>query len=212
MNERIECGPHPVGTHPVPMDGRRHLGRLETVLHRRWPAGTIPSPQVIAHIDTLASLPSPLVERIITEVDDIFIGEGSVVDLAGYGHLRGVSTDPTDPDALTYDRLAGIYRFGVLLLGTLPNASTSLVLHEVAHVLDLADLMMSETRHWRELHASCLPHLDNPYWHARHEWWAECFAYVAQRDMEGLAKMLAGDEQLAYAVFAYFQENYGVIR
>ncbi|TDQ44167.1 hypothetical protein EV190_1374 [Actinorugispora endophytica] len=207
----MECGPHPPGARPLPDDGRRHLGRLEAVLHRRWPAGTVPSPRVIDHIEALAGLPLPLVDRVIDEVNGIYIGEGSVADLNCFNHLRGVSVDPDDPLSPTFDRLTGIYRFGFLVLGGNPHASASLVYHEIGHVLDLADRMMSETRRWRDLHEACLPHLAEEYWHRRHEWWAECFAITLSRKDKVLVDMLDGREGLAYDVLEYFQNNYGVM-
>ncbi|KUP96895.1 hypothetical protein AC529_09765 [Thermobifida cellulosilytica TB100] len=181
------------------------------MLHRRWPAGTIPSPRVLDHIEALASLPFPIVDRVIEEVDGIYIGEGSVADLNCFNHLRGVSTDPDDPHAPTFDRLAGIYRFGLLVLGSNPHTSVSLVFHEIGHVLDLADRMMSETREWRDLHEACLPYLVEEYWHRRHEWWAECFAIALARKEQVLVDMLGGRVDLAYAVVDYFHRHYAMV-
>nr|WP_179643342.1 hypothetical protein [Spinactinospora alkalitolerans]NYE47389.1 hypothetical protein [Spinactinospora alkalitolerans] len=212
MNQRIECGPHPRGVVPVPDDGRRHLGRLETVLHRQWPAGTRPPQRVIDNVDALANLPFHIADRIIDEVEAIHIGEGSIVDLDGLGHLRGVPTEPGDPRSQPFDRLTGIYRYGVVALGSNEHESVSLVLHEVGHVLDIADRMMSETREWRDLHNACLPCLEEPYWHRRHEWWAESFALSASDAFEVLERMLAGNTRLAYDVTRYFEYNYGVMQ
>ncbi|MFC3997485.1 hypothetical protein ACFOVU_16250 [Nocardiopsis sediminis] len=211
MRKRVECGPHPLNVIPIPGDGRRHVGRLEAVLHRQWAAGTIPPQSVRDIIDGFANLPSHLAERLADEVDGIYVGEGSVVDLDHMGHLRGLRTDPDDPHSRPFDRLAGIYRYGVMALGSLPHESISLVLHETGHVLDIADQMMSETREWRDLHKACLPLLENPYWHKRHEWWAEAFALTASDGFEVLDDMLAGDTGLAYDVTRYFEDNYGVM-
>lgn len=210
VNEILECGPHPQGVRPFPDDGRRHLGRLEAVLHRRWPAGTIPSPRILDHMDALSRLPPAIVDRVVEEVNGIYIGEGSVADLNCFNHLRGVSTDPDDPQAPTFDRLAGIYRFGFLVLGSSPHTSVSLVFHEIGHVLDVADRMMSETRQWRDLHDACVPHLVEEYWHRRHEWWAECFAITLARKEHVLVTMLGGQVDLAYAIVEYFHTYYGV--
>ncbi|MBV2363137.1 hypothetical protein LG943_03680 [Streptomonospora sp. S1-112] len=210
MRPRVECGPHPPGVVPIPDDGRRHLGRMETVLHRQWAAGTRPHPTVIGHIDALANLPFHIADRVIDEVEGIYVGEGSVVDLDGLGHLRGRPTDPDDPASRTFDRFTGIYRYGVVAIGGRPHQSVSLVLHEVGHVLDVADRMMSETREWRDLHRACLPLLKAAYWHKRDEWWAEAFALTAAHKEHLLVSHLAGDVSLAYAVMEYFEYNYGV--
>ncbi|GAB3209207.1 hypothetical protein GCM10027294_22670 [Marinactinospora endophytica] len=182
------------------------------MLHRQWPEGTIPSQTVLDNINALANLPFHIADRVIDEVEAIYVGEGSIVELDGMGVLRGRLTYPEGPHSRPFERLAGIYRYGVVALGSLPHESISLVLHEVGHVLDIADRMMSETREWRDLHRACVARLCEPYWHIRHEWWAEAFALTAGDGFEVLTDLLAGDTRLAYDVTSYFQDHYGVMQ
>ncbi|MDA8370010.1 MAG: hypothetical protein M0026_09065 [Nocardiopsaceae bacterium] len=213
LNQRAQCGPHPPGVVPVPDDGRRHLGRLEEVLHRQWAAGTRPSAAVIGIIDALARLPRHIADRVVEEVDAIYVGEGSVVDLQGMGHLRGQHTDPRNPRTLLWDEVPGIYSRGVMALGSVPHAGVSLVLHEVGHVLDIADRLMSETREWRDLHRACRPLLRRRILaEYRGEWWAEAFALAASHMLGPMVRLLGGERRLAYRVTEYFQTYYGVVR
>lgn len=170
----------------------------------------MPPPEVVDHIATLASLPPHIADRVTDEVEGIYVGPGSVVDLDGLGPLRGRLTDADDPQSRPFERLAGVYLFGVFAVGDLGHESVSLALHEVGHVLDVADQMMSETREWRDLHGACLSRLVKPYWRKRHELWAEAFAITAAHEEEVLVDMLAGDGALASGVLAYFEEHYGV--
>ncbi|WP_449064986.1 hypothetical protein [Planomonospora algeriensis] len=91
------CAPHPANTHPIPRDGRRHCGVLERVLRRQWPESRQPPPELVTAVDELVALPVHIATRLAEELDEIWLGVGTVPDLDGLGALRGQPIRPGSP-------------------------------------------------------------------------------------------------------------------
>src|SRR5690606_9244605 len=80
-DDRPRAEPHPPGA-PHAADGRRHCGVLESVLHRQWDVREgPPPPEVIRAVDSLASLPDALKEKLANGLDGIYVGPGGVPQL-----------------------------------------------------------------------------------------------------------------------------------
>jgi len=204
------CQPHPSQTHPVPRDGRRHCGDLETVLIRQWADGTpAPSPTVVRAIDRLADLPSHIAHRLATEIRGIWVGPGPISRLDGLGYLRGVPISPDRP-RVTWDLVAGAFTDRMLVIGDIPSASYDVTLHEVGHALDQID-EMSFSAEFAALHSLCRPALANPFYRDRPaELFAEGFTLVITNYLAGLVALMNGNDARAEALWAYFRRTYQV--
>jgi hypothetical protein len=201
------CPPHPANTHPIPRDGRRHCGVLERVLRRQWPDAMIPPPELIAAVDELAALPVHIATRLAEELDEIWLGPGTVPDLDGLGALRGQSTQPGG--TVLWDQIPGLCTGRLIAIGTGDHVSASLVLHEVGHALDLLDGMSSGAE-WQTIMQMCRPSITHPRYLDALEWWAESYALCASRQVGRLVRTLSGRESLGELVWAYYRRHYGV--
>jgi len=204
------CQPYPPQTHPVPRDGRRHCGDLESVLVRQWEDGTpAPSPVLVQAIDRLAELPSHIAYRLASEIRGIWVGPGPIPGLDGLGYLRGVPLHPDWP-LITWDLVAGAFTDGLLVIGGIPSSSYDVTLHEVGHALDYID-QMSASAEFAALHSLCRPVLANPFYHDRPaELFAEGFTLVITSYPAGLVALMNGNEARAEALWAYFRRHYQI--
>ncbi|MET9064372.1 hypothetical protein ACWDR1_23000 [Streptosporangium sandarakinum] len=199
--------PHPANTHPIPRDGRRHCGVLETVLRRQWPQEALPPPQLIAAVDELAALPVHIATRLAEELDEIWLGVGNIPDLDSLGYLRGQPTQPGG--TVSWDQIPGVCTGRLIAIGTGDHVSASLVLHEIGHALDFFD-GMSSSSDWKTIMHMCRPALEHPRYLDPVEWWAEGYALCASRQLERLVRLLGGKENLGELVWAYYRRHYGV--
>ncbi|RJL23196.1 hypothetical protein [Bailinhaonella thermotolerans] len=204
--------PHPITAHPLPRDGRRHVGQLEPLLVRQWPPGTRPSQPLVDAVDRLAELPAHLTHLLAGHLRAIYVGPGGVPELDGRQYLRGVPLDPARPE-ITWDLVAGCYGDGVIVVGDMPSHSCDVMLHEIGHALDHADGgggMRSESDpDWRALHRMLRPALPPRYHHPR-ELFAEAFAACAAGEAEELMRLCDRDARRAEMLWVWFYSQYGV--
>jgi hypothetical protein len=204
------CQPLPPETHPVPRDGRRHCGHLESILIRQWEDGTAaPCAALVQVIDRLAELPAHIADRLASEIRGIWVGPGPIPRLDGLGYLSGVPLHPDQP-GVTWDLVAGAFTDGLLIVGSVRSASFDVTLHEVGHALDQID-EMSTSAEFVALHALCRPVLANPFYRDRPaELFAEGFTLVITNYLTGLITLMSGNEARAEALWAYFRRHYQI--
>ncbi|WP_315987125.1 hypothetical protein [Actinomadura sp. HBU206391] len=202
---------------PIRPDGRRHCGSLESIIYRQWDAREgLPPPDVVRAIDSLASLPEPLKEKLAEGVDGIYIGPGGVPDLDDMSHLKG---RPLPSGKATWDICAGAYGDRKIIVGDQPSPTPDVMMHEVGHALDDIDGgdggWQSDTPEFRALYAECLPHLASDF-HlqpndlGRREFFADAFAAIGARQRPALVDMLGGNIRTALNVMLFFNRRYGM--
>ena len=216
FDEQPFTEPHPPDT-PVRPDGRRHLGALEKVVRRQWDARTgLPPREVVQAIDSLASLPEPLKEKLADGLDGIYVGPGGVPDLDDMGHLKD---RPLPSGKATWDICAGAYGDRKIVVGDRPSPTPDVMMHEVGHALDDIDGAdsgwQSDSPAFRALYEECLPHLVSDF-HlqpddlGRREFFADAFAAIGARQRPALVDMLGGNIRTALNVMLFFNRRYGM--
>jgi len=211
---RVE--PYPPGV-PHFSDGRRNCGVLEEILYRQWDARLgPPTPEVIRAVDSLASLPEPLKERLAGGLDGIYVGPGGVPQLDDMGHLRD---RPLPSGRATWDICAGAYGDRKIIVGDRPSPTPDVMLHEVGHALDDIDGedggWTSDSPAFRALYEQCRPHLSSGFHRqpdalGRREFFADAFAAISSRQRPALVDMLAGNIRTALEVMLFFNRRYGI--
>ncbi|MEO3825318.1 hypothetical protein [Actinomadura sp. B10D3] len=215
-DERLRVEPYPPGT-PHAADGRRHCGVLESVLYRQWDVREgPPPPEVIGAVDSLASLPEPLKEKLADGLDGIYVGPGGVPQLDDMGHLRD---RPLPSGRATWDICAGAYGDHKIVVGDRPSPTPDVMLHEVGHALDDIDgddgEWTSDSPAFRALYEECRPHLASEFHRqpdalGRREFFADAFAAISSRQRPALVDMLAGNIRTALEVMLFFNRRYGI--
>ncbi|MFF0524184.1 hypothetical protein ACFYTC_36275 [Actinomadura nitritigenes] len=216
LDDVLRVEPYPPGM-PHAADGRRHCGVLESVLHRQWDARQgPPPPEVIRAVDSLASLPEPLKEKLAGGLDGIYVGPGGVPQLDDMGHLRD---RPLPSGRATWDICAGAYGDRKIIVGDRPSPTPDVMLHEVGHALDDIDGesggWTSDSPAFRELYELCRPHLASDFHRqpdalGRREFFADAFAAISSRQRPALVDMLAGNIRTALEVMLFFNRRYGI--
>ncbi|WP_157420298.1 hypothetical protein [Actinomadura kijaniata] len=198
----------------MPSDGRRHVGPLETIVHRHWPTGTVPPRTLIAAVDRLASLPAHLTGRLLEGLTAFYIGMGAVTDYPPFADLTGQPIDPARPEGPQWQHIPAGYRDRQIVIGSGSHSlSIDVTLHEIFHAMDDLDGWISSSPDFRALHWSCSPVLaDDRYVRQRAEFFAEAGAVVTLRAWDVLEAMLSGHTHRAYAVRSWFSREYGVGR
>jgi hypothetical protein len=195
-----------------------HLGELERVVWRQWPADTpAPSRALVAIISRLAGLPDPLKAELAAQLHGIFVGPGGVPDLDTMGHLRG---RPLPSGRGCWDESAGAYLERAVLLGDRPTSTPDLVLHELGHALD--DLrgdgqMLSDGPLWEAVYQVCAPALIMPVHRlpaplGQREFFADAFAALGAKATVDLLGWLDGDRELLLLVTAFFRQRFPEMR
>ncbi|WP_141580354.1 hypothetical protein [Actinomadura sp. WMMA1423] len=215
-DDRPRVEPHPPGM-PHAADGRRDCGVLEDVLHRQWDARQgPPPPEVIGAVDSLASLPDALKEKLANGLDGIYVGPGGVPQLDDMGHLRD---RPLPSGRATWDICAGAYGDRKIVVGDRPSPTPDVMLHEVGHALDDIDgddgEWTSDSPAFRQLYEECLPYLASAFHKqpnalGRREFFADAFAAISSRQRPALVDMLAGNIRTALEVMLFFNRKYGI--
>lgn len=202
------CRPHPVDADPLPRDGRRNCGFWESVLRRQWdPERVVPPPETIAVIDRLAAQPVHIASLVISELDELWVGIGSVPGLDHLGYLAGQPVRPGS--VIVWDDVPGATVGRTVAIGTGRTVSASLVDHELAHVIERSR-RMAEQPDWQTIMLRCRPHLIVERWYDPLEWWAEAWALVATGQLDRLVRTLSGHEQVAEMVARYYVRRYGL--
>ncbi|MFG2087863.1 MULTISPECIES: hypothetical protein [unclassified Spirillospora] len=215
-DDRLRVEPHPPGM-PHAADGRRNCGALEGILYRQWDVrGGPPTPEVIGAVDSLASLPEPLKEKLAGGLDGIYVGPGGVPQLDDMGHLRD---RPLPSGRATWDICAGAYGDRKIVVGDRPSPTPDVMLHEVGHALDDIDgddgEWTSDSPAFRKLYEECRPHLASDFHRqpdalGRREFFADAFAAISSRQRPALVDMLAGNIRTALEVMLFFNRRYGI--
>ncbi|MFB4298112.1 hypothetical protein [Actinomadura sp. NTSP31] len=216
LDDALRAEPYPPGM-PHVSDGRRHCGVLESVLYRQWDARQgPPTPEVIRAVDSLASLPETLKEKLAGGLDGIYVGPGGVPQLDDMGHLRD---RPLPSGRATWDICAGAYGDRKIIVGDRPSPTPDVMLHEVGHALDDIDGeaggWTSDSPAFRELYELCRPHLASDFHRqpdalGRREFFADAFAAISSRQRPALVDMLAGNIRTALEVMLFFNRRYGI--
>ncbi|TDC92244.1 hypothetical protein [Actinomadura sp. 7K507] len=215
-DDRLRVEPHPPGT-PHAADGRRDCGALEGILYRQWDVREgPPTPEVIGAVDSLASLPEPLKEKLAGGLDGIYVGPGGVPQLDDMGHLRD---RPLPSGRATWDICAGAYGDRKIVVGDRPSPTPDVMLHEVGHALDDIDgddgEWTSDSPAFRRLYEECRPHLASDFHRqpdalGRREFFADAFAAISSRQRPALVDMLGGSIRTALEVMLFFNRRYGI--
>ncbi|MBO2451462.1 hypothetical protein J4573_30530 [Actinomadura barringtoniae] len=211
----LRAEPHPPDVRSI--DGRRHCGLLENILHRQWDARLgPPSAEVVRAVDSLAALPPRLKEKLATGLDGIYVGPGGVPQLDDMGHLRD---RPLPSGRATWDICAGAYGDRKIVVGDRPSPTPDVMMHEVGHALDDIDGegngWQSDSPAFRALYEQCLPYLASdfhrqPHDLGRREFFADAFAAISARQRPALVDMLAGNIRAALDVMLFFNRRYGI--
>lgn len=215
-DDRPRVEPYPPGT-PHAADGRRHCGPLEGILYRQWDVRDgPPPPEVIGAIDSLASLPQRLKEKLAAGLEGIYVGPGGVPQLDDMGHLRD---RPLPSGRATWDICAGAYGDRKIVVGDRPSPTPDVMLHEVGHALDDIDgddgEWTSDSPAFRRLYEECRPHLASDFHRqpdalGRREFFADAFAAISSRQRPALVDMLGGNIRTALEVMLFFNRRYGI--
>ncbi|GAA1849144.1 hypothetical protein [Actinomadura bangladeshensis] len=215
-DDRVRVEPYPPGM-PHAADGRRNCGVLESVLVRQWDVRDgPPTPEVIGAVDSLASLPEPLKEKLAAGLDGIYVGPGGVPQLDDMGHLRD---RPLPSGRATWDICAGAYGDRKIVVGDRPSPTPDVMLHEVGHALDDIDgddgEWTSDSPAFRKLYEECRPYLASAFHKqpdalGRREFFADAFAAISSRQRPALVDMLAGNIRTALEVMLFFNRRYGI--
>ncbi|TDC61934.1 hypothetical protein E1200_27555 [Actinomadura sp. GC306] len=215
-DDRLRVEPYPPGM-PHAADGRRNCGPLEGILYRQWDVRDgPPTPEVIAAVDSLASLPAPLKDKLASGLDGIYVGPGGVPQLDDMGHLRG---RPLPSGRATWDICAGAYGDRKIVVGDRPSPTPDVMLHEVGHALDDIDgddgEWTSDCPAFRQLYEECRPHLASDFHRqpdalGRREFFADAFAAISSRQRPALVDMLGGNIRTALEVMLFFNRRYGI--
>ncbi|MFC4052922.1 hypothetical protein ACFOY4_24805 [Actinomadura syzygii] len=215
-DDRLRVEPYPPGM-PHAADGRRNCGVLESVLYRQWDDRQgPPPPEVIGAVDSLASLPDRLKEKLAAGLDGIYVGPGGVPQLDDMGHLRD---RPLPSGRATWDICAGAYGDRKIVVGDRPSPTPDVMLHEVGHALDDIDgddgEWTSDSPAFTRLYEECLPHLASDFHRqpnalGRREFFADAFAAISSRQRPALVDMLHGNIRMALEVMLFFNRRYGI--
>jgi hypothetical protein len=215
-DDRVRVEPYPPGM-PHAADGRRNCGVLESALYRQWDVRDgPPTPEVIGAVDSLASLPEPLKEKLAAGLDGIYVGPGGVPQLDDMGHLRD---RPLPSGRATWDICAGAYGDRKIVVGDRPSPTPDVMLHEVGHALDDIDgddgEWTSDSPAFRKHYEECRPHLASAFHRqpdalGRREFFADAFAAISSRQRPALVDMLAGNIRTALEVMLFFNRRYGI--
>ncbi|XRQ06454.1 hypothetical protein ACN3XK_59590 [Actinomadura welshii] len=215
-DDRLRVEPYPPGM-PHAADGRRNCGALEGILYRQWDAREgPPTPEVISAVDSLASLPEPLKEKLAGGLDGIYVGPGGVPQLDDMGHLRD---RPLPSGRATWDICAGAYGDRKIVVGDRPSPTPDVMLHEVGHALDDIDgddgEWTSDSPAFRRLYEECRPHLASDFHRqpdalGRREFFADAFAAISSRQRPALVDMLGGNIRTALEVMLFFNRRFGI--
>ena len=171
---------------------------------------------VIGAVDSLASLPDRLKEKLAAGLDGIYVGPGGVPQLDDMGHLRD---RPLPSGRATWDICAGAYGDRKIVVGDRPSPTPDVMLHEVGHALDDIDgddgAWTSDSPAFTRLYEECLPHLASdfhrqPHALGRREFFADAFAAISSRQRPALVDMLAGNIRMALEVMLFFNRRYGI--
>jgi len=196
--------------------GLRHCGRLEEILVRDWAPDSVPSPTVARAVDRLAELPQLIKDRLVAELDAIYVGEGGVPDLDDMSRLAGV---PLPSGRATWDACAGAYGERKIIVGSRPSPSPDVTCHEIGHALDDIDgdgeQWQSDSPDFLALYEHCAPHMASDFHRqqgilGRREFFADAFAAIASRQRPALVDMLGGNTRAALNVMLYFNVRYGI--
>ncbi|TDD80660.1 hypothetical protein [Actinomadura rubrisoli] len=212
--QRVE--PYPPGV-PHAADGRRNCGVLEGIIYRQWDARLgPPTPEVVRAVDSLASLPEVLKDKLARGLDGIYVGPGGVPQLDDMGHLHD---RPLPSGRATWDICAGAYGDRKIVVGDRPSPTPDVMLHEVGHALDDIDgddgAWTSDSPAFRRLYEQCRPHLSSDFHKqpdalGRREFFADAFAAISSRQRPALVDMLAGNIRTALEVMLFFNRRYGI--
>jgi hypothetical protein len=196
--------------------GQRDCGPLERILHREWPQGEAPPPEVVRAIDRLAELPAMVQDRLAAGLNAIHIGPGGVPELDHMMRLRGM---PLPSGRATWDSCAGAYGDRKIIVGTRPSSAPDVMCHEVGHALDDIDgppgEWQSDSPEFRALYERCLPLLVSDFHKqdgtlGRREFFADAFSAIASRQRPALVDMLGGHTRSALDVMLFFNVRYGI--
>ncbi|RFU36521.1 hypothetical protein DZF91_37710 [Actinomadura logoneensis] len=202
---------------PAALDGLRHCGVLERVLHRQWDARQgPPSPEVVRAVESLAALPDALKRRLADGLSGIYVGPGGVPHLDDMGHLRG---RPLPSGRATWDICAGAYGDRKIVVGDRPSPTPDVMMHEVGHALDDLDGgdggWQSDMPAFQQLYEMCRPYLMSDFHQqpdalGRREFFADAFAAISARQRPALVDMLSGNIRAALEVMLFFNRRYGI--
>jgi hypothetical protein len=196
--------------------GQRHCGHLERILHREWPRGEVPPPEVVQAVERLADLPQLIKERLAAGLDAIYIGPGGVPDL---DHMSALSGVPLPSGRATWDSCAGAYGERTVIVGSRPSPTPDVTCHEIGHALDDIDgrggAWQSDSDEFAALYQRCLPWMMSEFHRqvgplGRREFFADAFAAIASSQRPALVEMLDGNTRLALLVMLYFNVRYGI--
>ena len=199
-----------------PEPGYRHCGHLELILHRDWAPGTEPPPQIVRSIDRLAELPLLIKERLVANLDAIYVGPGGVPDLDHMGHLSGM---PLPSGRATWDVCAGAYGERKVIVGSRPSPTPDVMCHEIGHALDDIDgdggLWQSDSVEFCQLYDACQSDLRSDFHRlvgqlGRREFFADAFAAIVSSQRPALVEMVGGNIRAALSVMLYFNVRYGI--
>ncbi|MFG1944258.1 hypothetical protein [Nonomuraea sp. NPDC048826] len=183
---------------------------LEHRLTRMWEPGTLPPPESLVAVMTLAAVPRALGARLADHLDGgLVVGPGSVPDLPAFEKLRAI---PLPQQEGTWERSAGVYDpvLRRIAVGSVPSPSVNVCGHELGHAIDHSDGRPSADRWWTFLHALRRPRLESPYRQDASELFAESFACVLTRRTGRLITLLGGDEPAARQVYGWMSNRYGI--
>jgi hypothetical protein len=213
MPDLPDVPPHAPNVHPIPADGRRSVGQLESILHRRWPHGTVPPQQTLTAIDSLAGLPSHLAGRLAEFLTGIYIGLGVVTDYEVFADLAGQPVDTARPQGGSWSDIPAAYRDRAIVIGSGGEPLTfDLCVHELAHAFDDLDGMISDGPDFRTLHFTCIQDLTDDRYLKRVEFFAEMFCLVYHRAWDVMERLLHGNSDRVYSVRAWYMRNYAIGR
>lgn len=196
--------------------GHQHCGHLERILHRDWPAGEIPPPEIVLAVERLAALPQLIKERLAVGLDAIYLGPGGVPDIDDMGELSGVSLPS---GRATWDACAGAYGDRKIIVGSRPSPTPDVMCHEIGHALDDIDgpdgSWQSDTAEFSELYDLCWQWMSSPFHRqggmlGRREFFADAFAAIASSQRPALVEMVGGNTRAALQVMLYFNVRYGI--
>lgn len=196
--------------------GFRHCGHIELILHREWEPEAEPPPQIVRAVDRLAELPQLIKERLVANLQAIYLGPGGVPDLDDMGHLGGV---PLPSGRASWDACAGAYGERKVIVGSRPSPTPDVMCHEIGHALDDIDgqggQWQSDSPEFCQLYEECLPALRSDLHRiggqlGRREFFADVFAAITSRQRPALVDMVDGNTRAALNVMLYFNVRYGI--
>jgi hypothetical protein len=189
---------------------------LEKILHRQWKAEELPPPQIVLAVDRLAEFPQLIKERLVADLDAIYLGPGGVPDLDDMSSLSGM---PLPSGRATWDSCAGAYGDRKVIVGSRLSPTPDVMCHEIGHALDDIDGpeggWLSDSADFTALYGQCQPWMTSDlHRHAgslgRREFFADAFAAIASGQRPALVEMVSGNTRVALGVMLYFNVRYGI--